>query len=220
MIVLKILNLKINIWFVLLVLFTISLSIWAHFSSPLSCEKSFLLLIQSFKNPVIFSIMEWISYLISGWRGIILVIAIAFFVWIRLGIREASLFPFAVLIWLLNDIFKVFIGRPRPFSSEVLVLEANVNNGFPSGHSFFAMAIIGLLAYFIVNNYKSGILKVILLLLCGSCVLLVGLSRIYLGAHWPSDVIGGYVYGGLLIAVLVWIYKNWLIKSSNHYISY
>lgn len=114
---------------------------------------------------------------------------------------------------LLNALIKRIIKRPRP--SKELVTVARVINepSFPSGHVMHYVNLFGMLIYFLATNWRSGRLRNICIALCVSLIALVGPSRVYLGAHWPSDVAAGYVYGGLWFGGLMAFYlrvKAWV----------
>jgi undecaprenyl-diphosphatase len=71
----------------------------------------------------------------------------------------------------------------------------------------------GLLIYLLATNWRSGKLRNTLIAACTSLIIGIGPSRIYLGAHWPSDVMAGYLYGGLWFGGLMIVYlrvKSWM----------
>lgn len=114
---------------------------------------------------------------------------------------------------ILNQIVKRLIKRPRP--TEELVTVARVINepSFPSGHVMHYINFFGLLNYLLVTNWRSGRLRNFIVAINTSLIALIGPSRVYLGAHWPSDVMAGYVYGGLWFGGLMTIYlriKSWI----------
>ena len=96
----------------------------------------------------------------------------------------------------------------RPSADLVQVLSHVQDNGFPSGHAIFAIMILGLLAYFIFINMKNHNLRTVVLVGLIALILLIGTSRVYLGVHWPSDVIGGYLIGGALLTALIWFHQT------------
>jgi undecaprenyl-diphosphatase len=201
-----------KILIICLTLLALSASIWARFAPQLPEDLRLVIFIQSYQSEPFRSVMEWFSNMFGGWRAASLVIGISLIVWWRAGIREAILFPAGALLWFINEALKFLIGRPRPSSDQVLVLVSDTNNGFPSGHSFFAILILGLLAYVLFIKLKHRSVKILSLTILVFGVLLVGLSRIYLGAHWPSDVIGGYLFGGLFLTFLIWFHQAKLLK--------
>lgn len=114
---------------------------------------------------------------------------------------------------LLNILIKKLIKRPRPTKEQVTVARVLKQPSFPSGHVMHYMNLFGMLTYFLATNWRSGRLRNALIAVCVSLIALVGPSRIYLGAHWPSDVMAGYVYGGLWFGGLMALYlrvKAWV----------
>ncbi|WP_433492910.1 phosphatase PAP2 family protein [Nocardia grenadensis] len=107
------------------------------------------------------------------------------------GVGAAS----AVLV----PVSKQLIGRSRPPVSGQLVEVSN--QSFPSGHSVGSAAAVGVLAALFCLRTAHRVAGVIVAVTAAVFVLLVGLSRIYLGVHWPTDVLAGWALGGLLVAV-------------------
>ncbi len=114
---------------------------------------------------------------------------------------------------LLNALVKRLIKRPRPTTQLVTVVRVINEPSFPSGHVMHYTNFFGLLIYLLATNWRSGKLRNTLITICTSLIGLIGPSRIYLGAHWPSDVFAGYVYGGLWFGGLMALYlrvKAWI----------
>jgi undecaprenyl-diphosphatase len=77
---------------------------------------------------------------------------------------------------------------------------------FPSGHAMMATLGLGMLVYvLIVTRAIRGPLRAVVIALASICVLLIGLSRIYIGVHYPSDVLGGYTAGAAWLGICVGI---------------
>lgn len=95
-----------------------------------------------------------------------------------------------ILITILNQILKFIFQRPRP--SEFMIIK-EFGYSFPSGHSMVGMAFYGLLIYLIYKKIKNKSLKVLLIILLSFLILMIGISRIYLGVHYTSDVLAGFV---------------------------
>lgn len=202
-------NIKLPVIIITLAILFTGVSICARLMPQFPGDLGIIYFIQSFKNETLRSLMEWASFLFSGWRAITLIILLSLIILRYVGIIEAILLPIASLFWFFNEGLKYAINRPCPSPDQVMVLVNETKNGFPSGHAFIAILILGFLAYILLKKIKSPIIKIISLIILVFLILLVGISRIYLGAHWPSDVLGGYLFGGLLLAILIYIYEKY-----------
>src|SRR6266699_7325911 len=114
---------------------------------------------------------------------------------------------------LLNALVKRLIKRPRPTKELVTVARVINEPSFPSGHVMHYTNFFGLLIYLLATNWRSGRLRNILIAICTALIVFIGPSRVYLGAHWPSDVMAGYIYGGLWFGGLMVLYlriKSWI----------
>lgn len=114
---------------------------------------------------------------------------------------------------LLNQIVKRVIKRPRPDQQMVTVVKVINEPSFPSGHVMWYTNFYGLLIYLLATNWRSGRLRNTLISIFTLLIGVIGPSRVYLGAHWPSDVMAGYVYGGLWFGGIMAFYlrvKSWL----------
>lgn len=95
-----------------------------------------------------------------------------------------------VVVTILNQLLKRLLQRPRP--TEFRIIEEN-GYSFPSGHSMVSMAFYGYLIYLIYRFVKNKYLKWISIVLLSLLICLIGISRIYLGVHYTSDVLGGFL---------------------------
>jgi membrane-associated phospholipid phosphatase len=109
---------------------------------------------------------------------------------------------------LLLDLFlKVLIHRPRPSVGLVKVIQSAIGYSFPSGHVMAYIAYFGLLFAFCVLLFQGRHWwRTALLIVSAAFVVLIGPSRVYLGDHWASDVIGAYLIGGVLWGLAVGLY--------------
>ena len=118
-----------------------------------------------------------------------------------------------IFIFVLNRILKFIIARPRP---NVLKLVYEKGYSFPSGHAMTAMAFYGFLIYLTYIKVNNKILKHFLITILSVLIVLIGLSRIYLGAHYTTDVIGAFIIGFIYLCVFIkYIYKKDKLKIKN-----
>jgi undecaprenyl-diphosphatase len=109
---------------------------------------------------------------------------------------------------LLNLMMKLAVGRPRP-PVEVVDVQAVLSSySFPSGHVMFYSAFFGFLFFLSFTLLRPSWKRTSLLLLFSSLVLFIGPSRIYMGQHWASDVLGAYLLGGLCLAAAILLYRR------------
>jgi len=114
-----------------------------------------------------------------------------------------------VIVTLLNNILKLIFMRERP-SINPLTVENTYS--YPSGHSMVSMAFYGYLIYLIYNHISNRKIKYLLIGILSVLIFLIGISRVYLGVHYTSDVIGGFCFGISYIIIFVEISKK-IIKK-------
>ena len=125
------------------------------------------------------------------------------YLFLRGNMRTAALVAAAVLgSYLLSLLLKETFARPRP--DLVSRATPTFNPSFPSGHSMLAAAAYLTLAALLAEVQPRRRTKAYLLLLGIILTVAVGVSRVYLGVHWPSDVLGGWTAGAVW-ALLVWL---------------
>jgi undecaprenyl-diphosphatase len=106
-----------------------------------------------------------------------------------------------------NQLAKTLIQRPRPTGDLVDVFTILESYSFPSGHVMFYTILFGFVWYLVYTLLEPSLPRHLLLGLFGSFILLVGVSRIYLGQHWASDVLGAYLLGALTLAGMILVYQ-------------
>lgn len=121
-----------------------------------------------------------------------------------------SIFSNIVIITILNQLLKRILRRPRP--TEFRIVE-ETGYSFPSGHSMVSMAFYGYLIYLIYRYIKNKYIKWSLIVLLSILICLIGISRIYLGVHYTSDVLGGFLLSISYLVVYISLIKNLKIKN-------
>lgn len=113
----------------------------------------------------------------------------------------------------MNPVLKELIARPRPAADELIIRRAASGYGFPSGHTEAATLLYGFAVASLAMAASTRI-AALCLALAASAVALIGFERIYDGAHWPSDVAGGFVIGLLLLAAC-WTIGQLLVSCAE-----
>ena len=111
-------------------------------------------------------------------------------------------------------VVKFIIRRDRPIYMAV----SETGFSFPSAHALISIAFYGLMIFLVLKYLKHKPLKIILTILLSVVIILLGLSRIYLGVHYTSDVFAGFLLGGLILAVNILLYDwmfNFKFKKQN-----
>ena len=160
--------------------------------------------IQKVSNPALDVFMKSISWFGATSVALAMVLGIALIFVIIHRWREAFFTMATFLAPVITSGIKILINRPRPTEDLVKIIEKAQHQSFPSGHTSFYVAFFGFMIFLLVRNgfFKRWFrysLVVILLLIIFS----VPFSRIYLGAHWLTDVVAGFVLGILVLWMLI-----------------
>jgi undecaprenyl-diphosphatase len=195
-------------YLVLFVLFGL-LAWWVYYHPVIAIDVTITREFQENRSPWLQNFMIAVSYIgnapLISLGLIILAIVLLWIVDLRLeAIMVAAL---SAASSILNWLIKLLVARPRPSASFVEIIQHASGNSFPSGHVMSYVAFWGLLFSFGIILFKGNYWwRIALLIISGAFVVLVGPSRIYLGDHWATDVLGAYLIGGLLLGVTLWIY--------------
>jgi membrane-associated phospholipid phosphatase len=99
-----------------------------------------------------------------------------------------------------NLLIKRAVGRPRPLNTLVDVFMPVSGDSFPSGHVMFYTVFFGFLLFLALTRLPRSFWRASALILTGGLIVSIGPSRMYLGAHWLSDVIAAYLFGVIILA--------------------
>ena len=194
------------------------LAVGANFYAYFAWDLIVTRFIQGLDAPLMLTLMRLVS--LPGDGAIPYIIAVLTIVlFFMLGRRsEAAGLTLSVGgSGLLNSLLKALIHRPRPINSLVTVSTTLGTQSFPSGHVTFYVCFSGFLffvAYALLpaRTYR----RAFALILAALPVLLIGISRIYLGAHWASDTLGAYLFGGVWLAFSLEMYRRWKARATFH----
>lgn len=153
-----------------------------------------------------------IAKFITNFGGAIFlaVLTIILFILIKNKKIGVSIFSNLVIITALNQLLKNILQRPRP--TEYRIIE-ETGYSFPSGHSMISMAFYGYLIYLIYKYVKNKYVKWISMALLSLLICSIGISRIYLGVHYTSDVLGGFLISISYLVIYISAVNKFLIEK-------
>jgi len=140
----------------------------------------------------------------AGFISMLIVVVILFF---GLQWEAMSAISAALAASLLNVFIKDLIQRPRPANAIVHVMARLNDFSFPSGHVMFFVGFYGFIGFLVFSLLKPSLKRTLILIVIGLLVGLVGISRIYEGEHWASDVLGAYLLGTLTLIAIIGFYR-------------
>jgi undecaprenyl-diphosphatase len=165
--------------------------------------------VHGFAAPTLTVVMQTASFLGSTlFLWLLGAVIVIIFFWLKRP-RAAVIFIIttvgaSLLIALLKAAFRR--PRPEPFFNTILP----TSDSFPSGHALASFCFYGALAAIIIVRIENFSIKIIVCLAATGLIAMIGLSRIYLGVHYPSDVLAGYAVG------LIWVMTIAIGDRLNH----
>ncbi len=156
--------------------------------------------VHAFASPLLTRLMFAVSFM--GSAGLIVAAGIAFALFAHFRWRRGAIWLLVTLAGaLLLDLtlkFAFHRARPTPFFGAI-----PKTYSFPSGHSLFSFCFYGVLAGLLSGRVRSIPLRILMWIIAALLVLAIGTSRVYLGVHYPSDVLAGYLVGAIWTASMV-----------------
>ncbi|MDR6555634.1 phosphatase PAP2 family protein [Paenibacillus qinlingensis] len=205
---------------ILLILSLVSIGCFVTIASLLQGQQiarfdsSVIAFVQGMERPWLTSLMELVSF-IGSTRVVIAITLICLFLFYKFLKHRMELILFVTLIAgtaVLNRQLKLLFQRDRPILHR-LAEEAGFS--FPSGHSMIAFAMYASLSFLLWRHVPTRKGRTIVLVCSILMILLIGISRIYLGVHYPSDVVAAYFASGFWFALCVWIFQWYMEKRYN-----
>lgn len=185
---------------------------FAHEFPVFPGDHTTTLWLQGITLPCFAPAMRAISFLTGGVSAAVIVILVLIALLLSRRKLEAILISSLTSSGaLLNWLVKLAVDRPRP--GREFIPAFGENTSFPSGHATYAVVLFGFLFYLTPRLFKRPaaiwISRSVLLLL----IILVGASRVYLEAHWPSDILGSLFFGVLLLFTAIILYNYYLKRG-------
>jgi membrane-associated phospholipid phosphatase len=202
------------VYSLLAVLAATALGIYVHLNPLPPFDLAFSLGVQSWRAPWLDSLMIGVS--LFGWFPWSLIFTLGMgllLAWWR-GVRLGGYFVLIVALQgALSTLIKLVSHRPRPTDPPVWVYRVEFGTSYPSGHVMQYVVTFGFLLWLAWAYLPSGWLRRVAILLCGLAIGLVGLSRIYLGAHWFTDVVGGYLLGSVFLGWAIYFARRYALPG-------
>lgn len=185
----------------------ILLTLFVVYFSPHHWDLSVSQEVQEDQNFILDIVMKAFSWLGTVYVASIMVVLFAAVFLIFRYIKEALFIISTLLSGAVSYILKLIIDRPRPTIDFVRIVEDTSYQSFPSGHVLFYTTFFGTLIIIAVfSKVLQWSSKILIALSCITMIFLGATSRIYLGAHWFTDVLGGVIIGILLVALTGSVY--------------
>lgn len=160
----------------------------------------------SFRSPELNKVFQFITELGDLYGYLILgaLCGIGFYLKFKNWQYVLEMLFVIIIAGLSNLALKQVINRARPDAAHLVAVETL---SYPSGHAMGAIAFYGFLIYLFYNFKMNAWLKSSIILIFGFLILAIGISRIYLGVHYPSDVIGGFIAGFIWIIFCIILFQ-------------
>ena len=185
----------------------VALAVIAHFVAYFPMDLTITRAVQGYHGQLFDKLMYAVSW--AGFFPQVIPIGLVVIVglWIA-GLRwEAVTTLIGTVSTGVGALIKLVVYRPRPSADLVHVFAQLPSSGFPSGHVLSCTAFCGFLVFLCYTLLKPSIGRTIAITVLSIIIALMGLSRIYMGQHWFSDVMGAYLFGSLWLALTIKVYR-------------
>lgn len=181
-------------------------------NSLVQFDRVIISFIQGLESSALTSIMKIFTF-IGSTIFILVLTCVVLYLLYKVFNHRAELILFITAIIGANILFlalKLFFRRARPDLHRLIEISGY---SFPSGHATIAMTVYGMITFLFWRHIPTKLGRTLLIILSTIMILLIGISRIYLGVHYPSDVIAGYFTGVFWISSLIWVYQRYKEKQ-------
>jgi len=191
---------------IIFVILSVFASFVPHFNFDLLVSEK----IQSINSPIFTNLMWFVSTIgslpvmvvIVGVTGLLLHV-------FKLRVEAVIGTLTAAGSSLSGSLIKIIVDRPRPNANLIHVFTPTSDKSYPSGHVLVFTVFFGFLLFILLKESKPNIGKILLSVLFVLLIAAIGISRIYLGVHWASDVMGGYLLGILWLLSTIGLYNSY-----------
>ncbi len=170
--------------------------------------------VQSYESDMMTRFMMMFSFLGSTKTTIMIAALTMIILFAVLKHRSELLFFVAALggAAAFNQLLKLLFHRERP---TIYRMVEETGFSYPSGHTMGAMAMYGAIVFLLWRHIKSKKGRTVLIFVSVFAIIMIGLSRIYLGVHYPSDIVGGLMASALWLSAVIWFYQWYLERRAR-----
>lgn len=189
------------------------LALLAHANPYFSWDLRFEIAWQAVTVPGLAPLMHTLTRLGDTWHPYAILALVAGTLALSGAKRNALAVIFTVIGGeILAFIIKLLVHRPRPSVNGIHIMIHRPTLSFPSGHVVNFMIFYGFLFALAFLRMHRGVPRTVILIVLGLLLIGIGPSRVYVGEHWPSDVIGGYLFGLCWLGLVVPLYQRWQVR--------
>lgn len=205
------LNLQFSMSLLLPFLGFLAMSLLVHEDRLILFDSTVISFIQSFETQWLTSAMKFFTYIGTIRFIAILSIFVLFILYGVLKLRMEVLIYLAVVFStpMLNRLLKLVFHRERPDLYRLIEIGGY---SFPSGHAMNAFSFYGVLIFLFLRQNPSRVGRAAVTMIGIFMIIAIGTSRIYLGVHYPSDIIGGYLASGFWIVTIIWMLQRYQVR--------
>lgn len=177
-------------------------------------DQTVIAFIQGLESPMLTAFMTFFTFIGSMSSIVVFSLLTVFFLY-NVFKHRSELVLFIIVLLGSNVLFislKLFFHRARPDFHRLIEVGGY---SFPSGHATNAITLYGLLTFLLWRHIPARWGRTVLIFLSITMIMMIGTSRIYLGVHYPTDIISGYLVGGFWIAIAIWFYQRYEEKRQK-----
>jgi undecaprenyl-diphosphatase len=159
-----------------------------------------------------FALLDWLTTitnrLMSGTPLSLLGILVALMLLARRLPLDSAIAAVATAVRIVNPGLKEVVESPRPTPDLVQVTDHANGFGYPSGHAASSMLVVGAVAWIAARHVRSRAGRIAVALVAAGLIVLTGIGRVRVGVHWPTDVIGGWLWSGAALLLITGLARD------------
>ncbi|WP_057766472.1 phosphatase PAP2 family protein [Cytobacillus praedii] len=208
---------QLSIPFIIGVISLLAFSFMAFFVSAnkvVQFDSTIITFVQGFENSSLTAVMKFFTFIGDTNSVIVLSILVIIFLYAVLKHRvELILFIVAIIgSAVLNQLLKYSFQRARPELHRLIEIDSY---SFPSGHAMNAFTVYTIITFLLWRHIPSRAGRILLIIISALMIFTIGISRIYLGVHYPSDIIAGYFASACWLGMAIWFFQKYQENRSR-----